>query len=100
MEVRTEKSKILTNSTNNISANISMNTHKLEEVTSFKYREAKTLCKDGTFSAEVRDQNCFSNGSNSQFKHYMKQGPCLLTLKKGFRPSKSSALGSFSASPT
>ena len=68
MEVRTEKSKILTNSTNNISANISMNTHKLEEVTSFKYREAKTLCKDGTFSAEVRDQNCFSNGSNSQTK--------------------------------
>ena len=35
MEVSTEKSKIMTNSTNNISANISMNGQKLEEGTSF-----------------------------------------------------------------
>ena len=50
MEVGTEKSKIMTNSTNNISADISMNDQKLEEVTSFKYLGA-TLCKDGTSSA-------------------------------------------------
>ena len=37
MEVTTEKRKIMTNSTNNISADISMNGQKLEEVTSFKY---------------------------------------------------------------
>ena len=36
MEVSTEKSKIMTNSTNNISTDISMNGQKLEEVTSFK----------------------------------------------------------------
>ena len=53
MEVSTEKSKIMTNSTNNISAQISMNSQKLEEVTSFKHLGA-TLCKDITCSAEVR----------------------------------------------
>ena len=39
MEVSTEKSKITTNSTNNISADISMNGQKLGKVTSFKYLE-------------------------------------------------------------
>ena len=53
MEVSTEKSKIMTNSMNNISADISMNGQKLEEVISFKYLGA-TLCKDGTCSAEIR----------------------------------------------
>ena len=52
MEVSTEKSKIMTNSTNIITANISMNGQKLEDVTSFKYLGAN-LCKDGTCSAEV-----------------------------------------------
>ena len=37
--VSTEKSKIMTNSTNNITADISMNSQKLEEVTSFRYLE-------------------------------------------------------------
>ena len=45
MEVSTEKSKIMTNSTNNISADISMNGQKLQEVTSFKYM-GTTLYKD------------------------------------------------------
>ena len=53
MEVSTEESKVMTNSANNISAGISMNGQKLEEVTSFKYLGAN-LCKDGTSSAEVR----------------------------------------------
>ena len=35
MEVSTEKSKIMTNSTNNISADFSTNGQRLEEVTSF-----------------------------------------------------------------
>ena len=50
MEVGTEKSKIMTNSTNNISADISMNGQKLEEVTRFKYLRA-TPCKDDICSA-------------------------------------------------
>ena len=36
-----------------ISADTSMNSQKLEEVTSFKHLKA-VLCKDGTCSAEVR----------------------------------------------
>ena len=52
MGVSTEKSKVTTNSTDNISADIRMNGQKLKEVTSFKYLGA-TLCKDGTYPAEV-----------------------------------------------
>ena len=52
-EVSTEKSKIMTNSSNNINADIKMNGHKSEEVTSFKYLGA-TMRKDGTCPAEVR----------------------------------------------
>ena len=47
MEVSTEKSKIVTNSTNNIGAGINMNGQKLEDVTSIKYLGA-TLCNEGT----------------------------------------------------
>ena len=39
MEVSTEKSKIMTNSTSNVSAIISMKCQKIEEVTSLKYLE-------------------------------------------------------------
>ena len=53
MEVSIEENKIITNSANNISADISVNGQKLEEVTSFKYLTA-TLSKDGTYSAEIR----------------------------------------------
>ena len=49
MEVSREKRKIMTNSTNNVCADTSMNDQKLD----FKYLGA-TLCKDGTQSAEVR----------------------------------------------
>ena len=52
MEVSTERSKIMTNSTN-ISADIRMNAQKLEEVISPRYLGA-ILCKNGTCSAEIR----------------------------------------------
>ena len=52
MEVSTEKSEVVTNSTNNVSAGISRNGQKLEEVTSFRYLGA-TPCKDGACTAEV-----------------------------------------------
>ena len=51
IEVSTEKSRIMSNSTNNISADISRN-GQLEELTNFKYLGA-TLCKDGTCLADV-----------------------------------------------
>ena len=37
MELSTEKSKMAIDSTNNISAGVSLNSEKLEEVSSFKY---------------------------------------------------------------
>ena len=49
MEVSIEKSKIMTYSMN-ISAEISISSQKLEEVSSFKYL-GTTLCKDGIYSA-------------------------------------------------
>ena len=52
-KVSTVESKIMTNSTNNINANISMNGQNLEEVTSFMYLGA-TLCKDGTRMAPAQ----------------------------------------------
>ena len=52
MEVSAEKGKMMIKCINNISADISMNGLKLEEVTSFMYLGA-SLCMDGTCSAEV-----------------------------------------------
>ena len=53
MEVRTEKSKVMTHSTNQCRHCISMNGQKLGKVTSFKYLGA-SLCEDDTCSAEIR----------------------------------------------
>jgi hypothetical protein len=53
MEVSTEKSKVMVNSTRDISANITMSGQQLEEVANFKYLGA-TLSKDGTCTTEIR----------------------------------------------
>ena len=83
--IRQRSGKTMTNSTNSISADISMNGQKLEEVTSFKYLGA-TLCKDGTCSAEIciriasavaamarlnRILQCNTISFTSKFKLYM-----------------------------
>ena len=47
-----KKNKIMINSTNDISVDISMNSQKLEEVISFKYFGA-TLSKNGTCLAKI-----------------------------------------------
>ena len=47
MEVSTEKSKVMVNSTTITSADIYMNGQRLEEVDTFKYLET-TLCRDGS----------------------------------------------------
>ena len=92
MEVSAEKSKIMTNSTNNTSADISINCQKLQEVTSFKYL-GTTLCKDDTCSADVRIRiasamapmarldsiwQCKTISFASKFKLYKPLVPCHL----------------------
>ena len=52
-EVSTVRSKVMTNSTSDISADISINGQMLEDVTSFKHLRA-ALCKGGTCSAQNR----------------------------------------------
>ena len=127
MEVSTEKSKIITNSTNNINADISMNCQRLEEVTSFKYLGA-TLCKDGTYCAEVciritsamaamarlnKIWHCHTLRFASRFKLYKfpiisillygcETWTLLADSERGIysRLSTPSAWGNFSASPT
>ena len=84
MEISTGNFKIMTNSTNNISAGISLNGEKLEAVTSFQYLGA-TLCEDGNCSAKVnmmftsamaalarlnRSWRCNTNSFASIFKLY------------------------------
>ena len=53
MEVSTDKSKVMVNSTRDISANITMSGQQLEEVANFKYLGA-TLSKDGNCTTEIR----------------------------------------------
>ena len=125
MEVSTEKSKIMTNSTNNSIADIGMNGQKLEEVTSLKYLGA-TLCKDGTCSAEICIRiasamaamarlngiwHCNTISFNSKFKLCKSRVTCILlygcetwTLladsEKRIQAFETDAWGNFSASPT
>jgi hypothetical protein len=53
MEVSTEKSKIMLNSTANTRAKICMNRQQLEEVDTFKYL-GSTLTKDGRSTTEIK----------------------------------------------
>ena len=81
MEDSTKKSKLLTNSTSNISANISLNGQMLESVTSFKYLGA-TLCNGG--------EDCLNNGSNGQTRQDNYGGATLrISFASKFRLCKS-----------
>ena len=53
MEVSTEQFKVMVNSTQEVSVNVTMNGQPLEEVTGFKYSGA-TLSQDGNCRAEIR----------------------------------------------
>ena len=65
MEVSTEDNKIMTNSMNNISAEISMNGHKLEEMTNFQV-SGRTPVQGWHLLSKNQHQGCLSNGSNGQ----------------------------------
>ena len=84
MEVSSEKSKVLVNSTSNISANITMNGEPLEEVTSFKYLGA-TLSKDGTCTAEVRIRIAIATAAMARLARVWKSNIGFPTKFKLFR---------------
>ena len=67
MEVSTEESKIMTNSTNNISADFSMNGQKLEGVTSFSYLGAIPVQGWHLLNRSPHHE-CLSNGCNGHTK--------------------------------
>ena len=102
LEVSIEKSKLMTNSKCDISADISVKGQKLEELTNFKYRGI-TPSKDGTCSEDIHNRTarlhkgCLSLLSSPSSSFSARHGPCLLTPRKGCRLSRP---GYFSASPT
>ena len=65
MEVNAEKDKIMTNGMNNISADISTNGQKLEEVTTFKYLVATWMApaQPSTYTFYVRNISSTSKTS-------------------------------------
>jgi hypothetical protein len=84
MEVSTEKSKVMVNSTNPISANITMNGEPLEEVTSFKYLGV-TLSKDGTCIAEIRIRIATATAAMARLNRVWKSNISFQTKFKLFR---------------
>ena len=67
IEVSTEESKIMTNSTNNIGADFSMNGQKLEGVTSFNYLGAIPVQGWHLLNRSPHHE-CLSNGCNGHTK--------------------------------
>ena len=65
--VSTGKSKNMTNFTNDIGADVSLNGQHVKELSSFKYLGA-TLCRGGTPLGRNPHQDLLSNGSNGQSK--------------------------------
>ncbi|KAH3837580.1 hypothetical protein DPMN_110975 [Dreissena polymorpha] len=78
MEVSTEKSKILMNSTTNTSA-FTMNAEKQEIVTSFKNVD-ETLSKYGTSIAEVRKRVAMATAAMVIFSRYRTSCPFVVRL--------------------
>ena len=71
MEVSTEKSKVLVNSTTGSTAHISMNGEQLEEVGSFKYLGA-TLTKDGRSTSEIKTRLAMATAAMAKLSRFWK----------------------------
>ena len=68
-EVSTEKSKIMTNSTNNISADIIMNGQKLGGGDHFQVPGSNPMQSWHLLSRSPHQEDCLSDGSNGHTKH-------------------------------
>ena len=80
MEVSTEKSKIMVNSTRNTAAQISMNGQQLEVVDAFKYLGA-TLTKDGRSTTEIKIRLALATSAMSKLSRIFKSKEISLPTK-------------------
>merc|ERR1712121_129522 len=71
MEVSTEKSKVLVNSTTGSTAHILMSGEQLEEVDSFKYLGA-TLTKDSRSTSEIKTRLAMATAAMSKLNRFWK----------------------------
>ena len=84
MEVSSEKSKVMVNSTNDISVNITMNSDHLEEVTAFKYLGV-TLSKEGTSAQEIRIRIATATAAMARLNRVWKSNISFRTKYKLFK---------------
>ncbi|XP_071491823.1 uncharacterized protein [Diadema antillarum] len=91
MEVSTEKSKVMVNSPNNISANITMNGETLDEVTSFKYL-GSTIYKDDTCTGEIRTRIATATAAMARLNRIWESNICFKTKYMLFRSLVTSIL--------
>ena len=80
MEVSTEKSKVMVNSTSNTTAQIYMNGQELEVVDSFKYL-GSTLTKDGRSSTEIKTRLALATSALSKLSKIMRSKDITLPTK-------------------
>ena len=71
MEVSTEKSKVLVNSTTGSTAHILMSGEQLEEVDAFKYLGA-TLTKDGRSTSEIKTRLAMATAAMAKLNRFWK----------------------------
>jgi hypothetical protein len=83
MGVSTEKSKVIVNSTSNISANITMNGENVE-VTSFKYLGANFF-NDGPCTAEEQTSITTVSAAMARLIHIWKRGIIFLTKNRLYK---------------
>ena len=80
MEVSPEKGQTMTNSTNDISTDISMNGEKLNEMISFKHL-GTTQYRDGTWSTEIRVAIASSTAAMARLKRIRRNNAMNLASK-------------------
>ena len=81
MDISTAKSKIMVNSTNNTSADVTLDEEQLEEVSNFKYLGA-TLSKDGTCNTEIRTRLAIAMSAMARLTRLWKSNISFLVKHK------------------
>ena len=81
MEISSEKSKVMVNSGDNTTVQISMNGQQLEELMAFKYLGA-TLTKDGRSTAEIKIRLAIATASMAKLNKIWSSKDVSFSTKK------------------